>query len=608
MHPIFVYMLKSNLLIIVFWLFYRLFLRKETFYTPIRWYFIGSILISLIFPLITYTKTVIIEQKSVAEIVDFVPDLSSNEAFFPPIEPSFWETIDWQNIILWLIAIISFLFVLKSVYQIVVLYVKIRKLPFYDKDKSVKLTSNQQNVYSFFRWIVVPESKMSCSDLTLILAHEKIHLHQKHTFDLLLIELISAVFWFNPVIKMLQKDINTNLEFIVDDKMVTDYERIAYQKALLNEQKMSSPIYINAFSTSDLKKRIIQLNTQKSKSMKQLKFLLTAPALVAFFALFQVETVAQIKTIEAKERTENEDGSITIKYNFTAENLKADRKIYDALIEEFPVSIDDVPQTKEQLEKFDNTKIQSVNLVIMRNRDNDIAYNISTKSLKYDEKEIAIKKAEAERLAQENYVENISTTTIDENGVFIQNPAAGINISGESKELFIVDGKEITLEKFKEIDPKNIESITVLNQPVQVKPYGEKGKNGVMLIKTKSYKLSMLDEKERNRKMILEERRAEAEKRRKELIARRKELIAERKEKIQEAHERRKKMEEMRKEQSERAQVESFSEKFDLLESIFDELETTKEELESETVNITHISAKMFFPEEGMEMEMSRDY
>src|SRR5690606_33588985 len=214
----------------------------------------------------------------------------------------------------------------------------------------------------------------------------------------------------------------------------------------------------------------------------------------------------------------------------------------------------------------------------------------------------------AERLAQENYVENISTTTIDENGIFIQNPAAGINISGEGKELFIVDGKEITLEKFKEIDPKNIESITILNQPEQVKPYGEKGKNGVMLIKTKSYKLSMLDEKERNRKMILEERRAEAEKRRKELIARRKELIAERKEKIQEAHERRKKMEEMRKEQSERAQVESFSEKFDLLESIFDELETTKEELESETVNITHISAKMFFPEEGMEMEMSRDY
>src|SRR5690606_12543999 len=320
--------------------------------------------------------------------------------------------------------------------------------------------------------------------------------------------------------------------------------------------------------------RIIQLNTQKSKSMKQLKFLLTAPALVAFFALFQVETVAQIKTIEAKERTENEDGSITIKYNFTAENLKADRKIYDALIEEFPVSIDDVPQTKEQLEKFDNTKIQSVNLVIMRNRDNDIAYNISTKSLKYDEKEIARKKAEAERLAQENYVENISTTTIDENGIFIQNPAAGINISGEGKELFIVDGKEITLEKFKEIDPKNIERITILNQPEQVKPYGEKGKNGVMLIKTKSYKLSMLDEKERNRKMILEERRAEAEKRRKELIARRKELIAERKEKIQEAHERRKKMEEMRKEQSERAQVESFSEKFDLLESIFDELET----------------------------------
>src|SRR5690554_7199456 len=57
----------------------------------------------------------------------------------------------------------------------------------------------------------------------------------------------------------------------------------------LQEQNAHSPAYINAFSTNDLKKRIIQLNTQKSKSMKKLKFLLTAPVLVAFFAFFRSE-------------------------------------------------------------------------------------------------------------------------------------------------------------------------------------------------------------------------------------------------------------------------------------------------------------------------------
>src|SRR5690606_39367556 len=126
------------------------------------------------------------------------------------------------------------------------------KLPILNNSQ-IKITDNQQNIYSFYQWIVVPENKLSAANLEMISAHEKIHLNQKHTFDLIFIELVSAVFWFNPLIKQLQKDINTDLEFIVDEKMVTEYERVAYQKSLLQEQNAHSPAYINAFSTKDRK-------------------------------------------------------------------------------------------------------------------------------------------------------------------------------------------------------------------------------------------------------------------------------------------------------------------------------------------------------------------
>lgn len=305
MNPVVLYLLKVNVLLIVCWFFYRLFLQKETFYNTIRWYFISSVLLAFVLPLITYTKTVIIEQTPVFNDLNWENTILPETMALQP-EPAFWETINWQSVVLYILLAVSICCVVKSVYQILKLYISINKLPILNNSQ-IKITDNQQNIYSFYQWIVVPENKLSAANLEMILAHEKIHLNQKHTFDLIFIELVSAVFWFNPLIKKLQKDINTNLEFIVDEKMIDLYEPVLYQKSLLNEHCNYTLKYINAFNTSDLKKRIIQLNTQKSKNMKKLKFLVAAPVLVIFFALFQIETVAQIKTIEVQEVSENDE-------------------------------------------------------------------------------------------------------------------------------------------------------------------------------------------------------------------------------------------------------------------------------------------------------------
>src|SRR5690606_24892530 len=305
MNLIVLYLLKVNALLVVFWLFYRLFLRKETFYNSIRWYFISSLLFLFVLPLITYTKTVIIEQTSVFNDSNW-ENSPLSEVMTVQSQPSFWETINWQSVVLYALLAISICCVVKSLYQILKLYISIKKLPVLNNSQ-IKVADHQQNIYSFYQWIVVPENKLSAADLEMILAHEKIHLNQKHTFDLIFIELVSAVFWFNPLVKKLQKDINTNLEFIVDEKMIALYDPVLYQKSLLNEHCNYTLKYINAFNTSDLKKRIIQLNTQKSKNMKKLKFLVAAPVLVTFFALFQIEIVAQIQTIEVQEVSENDE-------------------------------------------------------------------------------------------------------------------------------------------------------------------------------------------------------------------------------------------------------------------------------------------------------------
>ncbi len=348
MNPIIMYFLKANGLLLFFWLFYRFFLRKETFYTSIRWYFISAIILSLGIPFFKYTKTIIIEQ----EYVNYQTDLLENIPFnanIQQIEPSFWEKIDWQNILIYVIALISFFFIIRSIFHITKLFLNIKHLKSLNKT-NIKITTNQKNVYSFYRWIVVPENKISSADFEMILAHENIHLNQKHTFDLILIELVSCVFWFNPLIKKLQKDINTNLEFIVDEKMISSFEPVLYQKSLLNEQNNFSLTYINAFNTNDLKKRIIQLNTQKSRNMKKLKFLVAAPVLASFFMSFQIETVTQIQTIEVEKELPNDEKEDSF---YVLINNKYDDAYYQNLTKtlkekyDLDVVIDDLDRNKE---------------------------------------------------------------------------------------------------------------------------------------------------------------------------------------------------------------------------------------------------------------------
>src|SRR5690606_23923305 len=281
-------------------------------------------------------------------------------------QPSFWETINWQSVVLYALLAISICCVVKSLYQILKLYISIKKLPVLNNSQ-IKVADHQQNIYSFYQWIVVPENKLSAADLEMILAHEKIHLNQKHTFDLIFIELVSAVFWFNPLVKKLQKDINTTLEFIVDEKMIALYDPVLYQKSLLNEHCNYTLKYINAFNTSDLKKRIIQLNNQKSKNMKKLKFLVAAPVLVTFFALFQIETVAQIQTIEVQEISD-EETSFIVKENFTKEDFE---KLTKKLKDEFDIDfvINEI--------KYKNNNIVALNYLI-RNKDLKISTSVSS--------------------------------------------------------------------------------------------------------------------------------------------------------------------------------------------------------------------------------------
>lgn len=112
-----------------------------------------------------------------------------------------------------------------------------------------------------------------------ILEHEKVHVNQNHTIDVLLCEVLCIVFWWNPFAWMIRKEIKTNLEYLADRGVLEEgFNPRNYQYTLLQitTQQKNIPI-INYFNVSELKKRIAMMNKKKTSIIVSVKYFLVLP-------------------------------------------------------------------------------------------------------------------------------------------------------------------------------------------------------------------------------------------------------------------------------------------------------------------------------------------
>ncbi|MEC4116494.1 M56 family metallopeptidase [Myroides phaeus] len=293
MTPTLLYIVKVNMLLSIVYLFYIAVLRKETFVKSNRQYFLIGIISSFLLPLITVTKTVYVEQQTV-DLSNLTGFIENEELITEPI--SFWSqfTVEKQLFTVYLVITAVFLawFITKS-YR---LCAHIRKLNRSSLGNNVLVDDKTNEAYSFWKWVVLPRNYEAIDRLDVVLEHEYIHVMQKHSIDILLIELVKTIFWFNPLLILLQKAINLNLEYIVDQEVSKRVDIYDYQMTLVQFEynKIQPMTMVNSFSTSDLKKRVLMLNTQKSTIMKKLKFVMITPVVAGFFFFFQFSVKAKV--------------------------------------------------------------------------------------------------------------------------------------------------------------------------------------------------------------------------------------------------------------------------------------------------------------------------
>lgn len=328
MENLLIYFVKANGLIILFYLMYVLFLRKETFFTSNRWYLIGGLVLSLILPLITFTKTIWVEPTPIPVIYEEVIS-ANNNAIEVPIQET---TLDWTLILITAYAVISILLLMKITFELASFFNRIRKNQKQKETNFVLIHSDTtENPFSFFHYIVINPNRFSKEEFQHILTHESIHVKQKHSIDVLLSKLFCAFFWVNPIVWLYRKAILQNLEFIADSETFQQIEnKYEYQRTLLKVVTHQHDLSItNQFYQSLIKKRIVMLHTNQSHKRNVWKYGIILPLLVGFMLLFQIKTVAQVKEVVTNEISKSEEKvSVIITPKMSNENLKQIEKIF----------------------------------------------------------------------------------------------------------------------------------------------------------------------------------------------------------------------------------------------------------------------------------------
>lgn len=255
---------------------YHLFLRRETFFNYNRLYLILTPVLSLVLPFVKIAalSAIVASDTIVAILPEIVlGDTSAVTSTEELAVDGFQFT--WQAIYMLGLFASAGIFGTKLI-QCVRLF-KFRKA-----NERIITIPNSQEAFSFLHFIFLGDGLDSLSRKQ-ILAHEQVHVQQKHTWDLLVFEVLRIVFWFNPLVYIYQRNIAVVHEYIADETAAKAVTKQQYYQDLLNmtfgTQQLS---FTNTFfKHSFIKNRILMLQKSKSKTSAQFKYLVIIPMVLS---------------------------------------------------------------------------------------------------------------------------------------------------------------------------------------------------------------------------------------------------------------------------------------------------------------------------------------
>ncbi len=532
----FIYILKVSTITAALWLIYKLLLRKDTFFGIKRLYFIAGMFIAFLLPLWHLKKIIPVDTTSISIPINNL--MSGNLQ-----EINLQQGIDLNNL-LYVMLVGTVFFIVKMLLDITGIYRLLTSGTKAQKNGYILVKVDKDiTPFSFGKYVVVNPKQFSANELQMVLAHELVHIRQKHSIDVILSGIFTALQWYNPFAWFWRNDLIENLEFIADKQTTKQIKSIKNYQYLLLKTGLINPLpaLVNNFYKPNLKNRIMMLQKKQTQSIQLVKFGILLPLIVLFLYGFNTEKVyaqntktlyvidkntssKQLKDIENKLNKEAKKFSIhfddimylddvlvnidvSTHYFTTGKDAKFRIQNKKGILKTvFYIDAGKlvITQTKNKmfsiyddgvaLSTFDNdSKASTTSTVQVKHYDKDgkeTKKNTNTGTITYKDKNYFYVKTGNnyhffDRFGSETNSKTAKTlqNQLTSGQIFIID--ASTTDLKKNPPLYVLNGKIITNEKVKKLTPDNIRKIKVIKGDAAIKKYGDKGKHGVVELFTK---------------------------------------------------------------------------------------------------------------------------
>jgi TonB-dependent SusC/RagA subfamily outer membrane receptor len=490
---ILLYLLKTILVSSIFVTYYWFALRNKKFHYYNRFYLLTASVISLIIPLLNFNWFSIEEPViyGSSEVLQFVLPLAT------ATNSSSYQ-YSWMDYAL----AISFLV---TTALVIILFIQIMKIQILKKKSEVTpmdgfdfINTKEENApFSFLNNLFWKET-ISLQDEggQQIFKHEITHIQQKHTWDRIYCQIVASLFWMNPINWIIQKELMTIHEFIADEEAVGNENVEIFAKMLL--QTHYGNHFLNPshqFFYSSIKRRVIMLTTSKNIKYSYARRLMVLPILVIAVGLVSIKVhateriankvaslkavVFQVITDTAKPTEKLKLKSIIDTSTFSADTIVIKDDIKQALI-----IMDGKTVSWEQMKDLKPNDINAINIL---KGEKATEYGMSGKNGVILIQTKFIAPQQSAMINPPPPTNNVPSSAPAE-VVSVVGKGAIINNRGKTP-LYVINGLPVqknTNNPVQNINPNDIESISILKDKSAVSLYGKEGEDGVVLITTKS--------------------------------------------------------------------------------------------------------------------------
>ena len=515
----FIYILKSSVCLVLFYLFFRLLLSKETFHRFNRMALLGVLFFSLLIPCIEVTTRHQVEvQQAVLSIEQLLlmAELEATPANVGAVQET--PTISWVQIVL-LVYLAGILFlVCRNIYSLICLFRLVHSGKHEKLEKGVTLVVHNQEIapFSWMKYIVISRKDLEENGRE-ILIHEMAHIHHRHSVDLLVADICIFFQWFNPGAWLLKQELQNIHEYEADETVINEGVNAKEYQLLLIKKAVGTRLYsmANSFNHSKLKKRITMMLKEKSNPWARLKYLYVLPLAAIAVTAFarpeiseKMEEISAVKVNDLAEIVQEKVLQDTVKVSkdekkdalvVTGVKSKEEEEI---VIFEVVEQMPEYPGGMSALQKYLSEKIAGSPIKGKVCGRVMVGFTVAEtgkiKDVRVLQSDEASLNQEAERIVSEmpDWIPGKQRGRPVPVKYTVPIRFGNIRFAENKQPLIFADGKEISMDAMEKLDPSTIESISVLKDSTSIKVYGKRGANGVILVNTQRGSKTNIQNKE----------------------------------------------------------------------------------------------------------------